>query len=125
MKLQIELELKPIAINLLMEIGELEESEPEKVLQTLIIGFIHDRLIEEGNYLEKPRIRCQFCNSRFTPKRSTKKFCNPVCRNKSNIQETKLFIEHNIYSQLYKFPYDIRKSKPQIELMRELLRNAA
>jgi hypothetical protein len=47
MKLQIELE--PMVLNLLMDIGKLEGRDPEQVLQTEINGYVHDRLMEEGN----------------------------------------------------------------------------
>ncbi len=99
--------------------------KPRKRVKLRTPEAVARRMKYKADKPKKSRERCQFCNSRFTPKRNTRKFCNAICRNKSNIQETKLFIEHNIYSQLYKLPTDIRKSKPQIELMRELLRNAA
>lgn len=56
----VQIDLEPIAVNFLSEIGELEKSEPEKVLQVLINGFIYDRLFEEGNYLEKPESEIYF-----------------------------------------------------------------
>ncbi len=58
MKLQIELE--PLAINLLMEIGELENSDPEVHLRSVINGYIYDRLFEEGNSLEQPESAIYF-----------------------------------------------------------------
>lgn len=99
--------------------------KPRKRVRLRTTEAIARRMKYKADKPKKVRVRCQFCNKRFTPKRSTKKFCSPVCRNKSNTRETKLFIEHNIYSQLFKLPIDKRKSKPQIELMRELLRNVA
>jgi len=50
MKLQIELE--PMVLNLLMDIGKIEKRDPELILQSEINGFVHDRLMEEANNSE-------------------------------------------------------------------------
>ena len=50
MKLQIELD--PMVLNLLMDIGKLENKDPENILQAEINGYVHDRLIEEANNCE-------------------------------------------------------------------------
>ena len=76
----------------------------------------------KANKPKKTRIRCQFCRKQFTPKRSTKRFCNAVCRNKSNIQEHKQFKEFGIYTMWYQLPVEVRKASSQIETMRKLVR---
>jgi hypothetical protein len=73
------------------------------------------------NKPKKKRIHCQHCNKRFTPKRSTRKFCGPVCRNLNNIYEHKLFKEHNIFQEWYSLSSELRKSTNPIDLYRELL----
>jgi len=70
---------------------------------------------------KKQRIRCLHCNKRFTPKRSTKKFCRPVCRNLYNIKEHKLFKENNVYVELFKLPIEIRQTITPIDFYRQVL----
>jgi hypothetical protein len=70
---------------------------------------------------KKERIRCAFCNKRFIPKRSTKRFCGPVCRNKSNIQEQKLFNKLGIVNEWYQLPLEIRQRNSQLGFMRQEL----
>ena len=73
------------------------------------------------NKPKKTRIKCLHCGKRFTPKRSTRKFCRPVCRNLHNIYEHKLFEKHGIYSDWFRLPDEIRLNRNPIELYRELL----
>ena len=73
------------------------------------------------NKTKKQRIRCLHCNKRFTPKRSTRKFCRPICRNSYNIQEHKMFTQNNIYSEYYSLLEVIRLNREPIEVYRELL----
>lgn len=55
MKLQIELE--PMVLNLLMDIGKIEKRNPELILQAEINGFVHDRLMEEANISEPDKAK--------------------------------------------------------------------
>lgn len=73
------------------------------------------------NKPKKTRVRCLHCNKRFTPKRSTKKFCRPVCRNLYNIKEHKLFREHNVYTELFKLPIEVRQTTIPIDFYRQVL----
>ncbi len=50
MKLQIELE--PMVLSLLVDIGKIEMRDPENILQAEINGYVHDRLMEEANHCE-------------------------------------------------------------------------
>ncbi len=99
--------------------------KPRKRIKLRTPEAVARRVKYKANKPKKSRIRCEYCNKRFIPKRSTKKFCTSVCRNKSYIQEHKTFKELGVYNQWYRLPVDVKKSKPQIELMRELLGKVA
>ena len=70
---------------------------------------------------KKTRIRCAHCNKRFTPKRSTKKFCRDVCRNLHNIYEHQLFKKYDVYSEWGKLPTEERSYTKRIDFLREVL----
>ena len=73
------------------------------------------------NKPKKQRVRCLHCNKRFTPKRSTRKFCRPVCRNLHNIYEHKLFRQHNVYAEWHKLPDEVKQQTRPIGFYREAL----
>ncbi len=70
---------------------------------------------------KKSRIRCPVCLKRFVPKRSTKRFCSAVCRNKSNIREHELFNKLGVVNEWYQLPLEIRQSNSQLGFMRQEL----
>ncbi len=99
--------------------------KPRKRVKLRTPDAVARRMKYKADKPKKSRIKCEYCKKRFIPKRSTKKFCNAVCRNKSNIQEHKTFKELGVYNQWYRLPVDIKKSKSQIEIMRDLLEKVA
>ncbi len=53
----IQVELDPMAIGLLVDIGKFENRDPELVLQSEINGFIFDRIKEEAGHSEPDEAR--------------------------------------------------------------------
>jgi hypothetical protein len=75
----------------------------------------------KANKPKKKRIQCQFCLKRFTPKRSTARFCGPVCRNKSNIREWKLFRRYGLVDEWFRLPPGARNQTSQLAFLRDEL----
>lgn len=72
----------------------------------------------KANKPKKQRIYCQFCCKRFTPKRSTARFCSPVCRNKSNIREWKYFDHFGLVDEWHLLPPEFGERTDQLTFLR-------
>ncbi len=55
--MKIEIELEPMAVELLSDIGKFENRDYESVLQSEINGFIFDRIKEEAGHSEPDEAR--------------------------------------------------------------------
>jgi predicted nucleic acid-binding Zn ribbon protein len=72
----------------------------------------------KANKPKKPRIRCPVCFKRFTPKRSTKRFCSDACRKKHNRDEWKAFERFGFINEWYRLPLEIRQRNTQLQFLR-------
>lgn len=70
---------------------------------------------------KKPRIPCPVCYKRFVPKRCTKRFFSPVCRNISNIREHQQFSQLGLHRTWYQRPIEERQTMTQLAFMRQEL----